>query len=232
METYQAHCKWIRWRKEFLWSLQTRSKWNNKCRNLQKGDIVLLKTEASRNQWPVVKVIRVNADDLGFVGSVRLLLASSWDSAGESIGTTSTYDSTGIFSNCSFSSIKFCKISSVCSQVSFSTLAISSILRLSRRDLSLRSLSLSQSWSLSFQSSLMSSLCFCFCLLRLSSTFWNFFWNTFWDVSNLFWDLLFLYWVFLTFHYCLEFLLRVDLISQLCLSCKRKQFSWSFLLAP
>lgn len=152
METYQAHCKWIRWRKEFLWSLQTRSKWNNKCRNLQKGDIVLLKTETSRNQWPVVKVIRVNADDSGFVGDVRLLLASSWDSAGESIGTTSTYDSTGIFSNCSFSSIKFWKISSVCSQVSFSTLAISSILRLSRRDLSSRSLSLSQNWSLSLQS--------------------------------------------------------------------------------
>ena len=79
--------------------------------------------------------------------------------------------STEIFSNCSFSSNKFCKISSVCSHVSFSTSAIPSILRLSRRDLSSRSLSLSQSWSLSFQSSLMSSLCFCFCLLRLSSTF-------------------------------------------------------------
>ena len=46
---------WVRWRKEFLWSLQTRPKWNNKCRNFQKGDIVLLKTDANRNHWPVAK---------------------------------------------------------------------------------------------------------------------------------------------------------------------------------
>ena len=93
--------------------------------------------------------------------------------------------STEIFSNSSFSLNKLCKISSVCSQVSFSSSAIPSILRLSRRDLSSRSLSLSQSWSLSFQSSLMSSYCFCFCLLRLSFTFWNFFSNISWDVSKL-----------------------------------------------
>ena len=79
--------------------------------------------------------------------------------------------STETFSNCSFSSNKFCKISSVYSHVSFSTSAILSILRLSPGDLSSRSLSLSQSWWLSFQSSLMPYLCFCFCLLRLSSTF-------------------------------------------------------------
>ena len=61
---------WVRWCKEFLWSLQTHSKWNNKCRNFQKGDIVLLKTDANRNQWPMAKVIRVNADDMGFIQSV------------------------------------------------------------------------------------------------------------------------------------------------------------------
>ena len=93
--------------------------------------------------------------------------------------------STEIFSNCSFSLNKFCKISSVCSHVSFFTSAIPSILRLSWRDLSSRSLSLSQSWLLSFQSSLMSSLCFCFCLLRLSFTFWDFFSNISWNVSKL-----------------------------------------------
>ena len=65
--------------------------------------------------------------------------------------------STEIFSNSSFSLNKLCKISSVCSHVSFSSSAIPSILRLSRRDLSSRSLSLSQSWSLSFQSSLISA---------------------------------------------------------------------------
>ena len=30
-------------------------------------DIVLLKAEASRNQWPMSKVVSVNADDMGFV---------------------------------------------------------------------------------------------------------------------------------------------------------------------
>ena len=41
---------WVRWCKEFLWSLQICPEWNSKCRNFQQGDIVLLKTEANRNQ--------------------------------------------------------------------------------------------------------------------------------------------------------------------------------------
>ena len=76
---------WVRWHREFLWSLQTRRKWNKKCRNFQQGDIALLTTEANRNQWLMAKVIEVNVDDLGFVRSVRLLLASSCDSAGERV---------------------------------------------------------------------------------------------------------------------------------------------------
>ena len=84
-DVYNANEFWVRWHREFLWSLQTRRKWNNKCRNFQQGDIALLKTEANRNQWPRAKVIEVNADDLGFVRSFRLLLASSCDSAGERV---------------------------------------------------------------------------------------------------------------------------------------------------
>ena len=38
-----------------------------------------------RNQWPMARVIGGNADDLGFVQSVRLLLGSSCDSAGERV---------------------------------------------------------------------------------------------------------------------------------------------------
>ena len=41
---------WNKLRKEFLWSLQTRPKWNNKYRKFQKGDNKLLETEANRNQ--------------------------------------------------------------------------------------------------------------------------------------------------------------------------------------
>ena len=76
---------WVRWRKEFLWSLQTRSEWNNKYGDFQKVDIVLLKVEANRNQWPMVKLIRVNADDMGFFRSFRWLLASSCDGDGERV---------------------------------------------------------------------------------------------------------------------------------------------------
>ena len=79
--------------------------------------------------------------------------------------------STEIFYNCRFSLNKVCMNSSVCSHVSFSTSAIQSILRLSRGDLSSIFLSLSESWSSSFQSLLMPLLCFCFYLLRWSSTF-------------------------------------------------------------
>ena len=138
--------------------------------------------------------------------------------------------STKVFSNCSFSSNKFCKISSVCSHVPFSTSAIPSILRLWRGHLSSRSFSLSQSWSLSFQSSLMSSLCFCFCLLRLSSTFWNFFSSISWDISKLLLRSTVFYWVFLTFHYCLEFLLTVNLISQLHWVARENNLSDRFFL--
>ena len=42
-------------------------RWCRECRNFQKIDIVLLKTEANRNQWPMLKVVSVNADDMGFV---------------------------------------------------------------------------------------------------------------------------------------------------------------------
>ena len=40
----------VRWRKESLWPLQPPHKWNEKHRNFQNGDIVLLKTDTNRNQ--------------------------------------------------------------------------------------------------------------------------------------------------------------------------------------
>ena len=46
---------------------------------------MLVKTGANRNQKPMAKVIGVNGDDLGFVQSVRLLLAISYNSAGEKV---------------------------------------------------------------------------------------------------------------------------------------------------
>ena len=53
---------WVRWRKVFLWSLQPIHKWNEKHRKFQNGDIVLLKKDANRNQWPMAKVVGINSD--------------------------------------------------------------------------------------------------------------------------------------------------------------------------
>lgn len=45
---------WTRWREEYLSTLQPRRKWFTAHRNLQAGDIVLLKDNQSpRNEWPM-----------------------------------------------------------------------------------------------------------------------------------------------------------------------------------
>lgn len=45
---------WYRWRNEYLHTLQPRRKWRTARRNLQTGDIVLLKqSQAPRNEWPM-----------------------------------------------------------------------------------------------------------------------------------------------------------------------------------
>ena len=40
---------WVRWQKEFLWSLRSHHKWSKKLTNFQNGDVVLLKTDAYHN---------------------------------------------------------------------------------------------------------------------------------------------------------------------------------------
>ena len=74
---YIANEFWVRWQKEFLWSLQPHHKWNEKHRNFQNGDIVLLKTDANHNQWPMAKVVGINSDAGGFVQSVKLLIGKT-----------------------------------------------------------------------------------------------------------------------------------------------------------
>ena len=64
---------WQRWRKEFLSALQFRQKWNKNQREFVIGDFALLKIDASRNQWPMAKVVQVHKDSEGVVRSVRLL---------------------------------------------------------------------------------------------------------------------------------------------------------------
>ena len=48
---------WSRWRNEYLSSLQIRQNWSKSYRDLQKGDVVLLKDKnLSRNCWSLCRV--------------------------------------------------------------------------------------------------------------------------------------------------------------------------------
>ena len=69
---------WSRWNKEYLSSLQPRTKNQTMSRNLKVGDIVLLKeTDSARNDWPIAKVIDTHYDaQQKCVRSVTLRLAS------------------------------------------------------------------------------------------------------------------------------------------------------------
>ena len=53
-------------------TLQERQQWNIKRCNFQVNDIVLIKTDASRNQWPMARIVKVLPDDLGIVRCVEL----------------------------------------------------------------------------------------------------------------------------------------------------------------
>ncbi|XP_030613054.1 uncharacterized protein LOC115799898 [Archocentrus centrarchus] len=48
---------WMRWRREYLPTLQQRQKWTVSRRNLQVGDLVLLKDkQVRRNSWPMARI--------------------------------------------------------------------------------------------------------------------------------------------------------------------------------
>ena len=69
---------WHRCRKEFLQSLQTRQKWNDKKRNFEVGNIVILQEQdCQHNQWPLSRIIGVDADRKDDVRSVTLRFADS-----------------------------------------------------------------------------------------------------------------------------------------------------------
>jgi hypothetical protein len=75
---------WNRWRKEYLQSLQIRSKWNDAQPNFKSGDIVIIKDESlPRNLWKLARVAHVYQGSDGHVRSVKLTLAqNSLDNCG------------------------------------------------------------------------------------------------------------------------------------------------------
>lgn len=55
-----------RWRREYLTTLQTRSKCQDECPNLKVGDLVLLKdAQAKRNDWPIGLISKTFPDKDG-----------------------------------------------------------------------------------------------------------------------------------------------------------------------
>ena len=69
---------WDRWRKEFLQALQLRKKWVKPKRNLQVGDIIMVKDEnIPRNEWKLARVEEVFPSEDGLVRKVKLAMATS-----------------------------------------------------------------------------------------------------------------------------------------------------------
>jgi len=68
---FLAKAFWNRWKREFLMTLQERSKWNKAKRNMEINDVVLIKDENSaRNEWLMGKVIETENDDRNYVRGV------------------------------------------------------------------------------------------------------------------------------------------------------------------
>ena len=72
-----ANVFWERWRKEYLLSLQSRSKWTTVKRNFLVGDVVLLKDEeCTRNKWPLGAITETFPSSDGLVRSVNVKIAN------------------------------------------------------------------------------------------------------------------------------------------------------------
>ena len=73
---YFANEFWLRWRKEYLQTLQVRPKWVQPKRNLTVSDVVISKeNEGARNKWPLGRVVQIYPSEGGFVRKVKLLMA-------------------------------------------------------------------------------------------------------------------------------------------------------------
>ena len=69
---------WRRWIKEYVPTLQRRTKWMDEKSNLKKGDLVLICDECTpRNVWPMGLVVEANVGRDGLTRSVRIKTKST-----------------------------------------------------------------------------------------------------------------------------------------------------------
>ena len=74
---YLLNVFWSRWRVEFLQTLQMRNKWHYPQRDMQEGDVVLVKDHSDvRNHWPLAVVEETYASKDGHIRKVKLRMAS------------------------------------------------------------------------------------------------------------------------------------------------------------
>ncbi|XP_052430381.1 uncharacterized protein LOC127971416 [Carassius gibelio] len=75
---YLSEQFWSRWRKEYLANLSLRQQWHKPRRNVQIGDVVIVKEDnVHRNEWRLARVVETSADDDGLVRKVKLQMGQS-----------------------------------------------------------------------------------------------------------------------------------------------------------
>lgn len=85
---------WTRWKKEFLQTLQVRSKWLSPQRNIRVGDVVLIKDDnLPRNEWRLARVVGTSAGNDGHVRTAKVVIESqNLDSRGKRDGDLSALE--------------------------------------------------------------------------------------------------------------------------------------------
>ena len=64
---------WKKWQQEYLQTLQSRRKWANESKNLQTGDIVLMKDhDVGRLYWPIGRIEKIFPSEDGRVRKVEV----------------------------------------------------------------------------------------------------------------------------------------------------------------
>ncbi|XP_048846374.1 uncharacterized protein LOC125717469 [Brienomyrus brachyistius] len=75
---YLSEQFWSRWRKEYLANISLRQQWHVPRRNVQVGDVVIVKEDnIPRNEWKIARVVEASADDDGLVRKVKVQIGQS-----------------------------------------------------------------------------------------------------------------------------------------------------------
>lgn len=80
---------WFRWKREYVHQLQQRQKWQHPRRNIQEGDVVLIKDDqAARCDWRLARVVEAIESTDGLVRSAKLRVGDPHlDKKGKRVGT-------------------------------------------------------------------------------------------------------------------------------------------------